>query len=97
MTSDEFSFRMLLIQIRYNSSNTKTYLHTRKPFYNLINMVKRVLVGYGIDVDAVSGWYAVEPYLPHHTGAIILYRDNNRNHSRINTCSGAPAGPTDVS
>ncbi|BCS19650.1 polysaccharide deacetylase family protein [Aspergillus puulaauensis] len=34
-------------------------------------MVKRVLVGYGIDVDAVSGW--------------------------INTCSGAPAGPTDVS
>ena len=75
----------------------KTYLHTRKPFYNLINMVKRVLVGYGIDVDAVSGWYAVEPYLPHHAGAIILYRDNNRNRSRINTCSGAPAGPTDVS
>ncbi|KAL2785030.1 hypothetical protein BJX66DRAFT_347782 [Aspergillus keveii] len=34
-------------------------------------MVKRVLVGYGIDVDAVSGW--------------------------LNTCSGAPAGPTDVS
>ncbi|KAH8805073.1 glucose 1-dehydrogenase [Xylogone sp. PMI_703] len=34
-------------------------------------MVKRVLVGYGIDVDAVSGW--------------------------INTASGAPANPTDVS
>lgn len=30
-------------------------------------MVKRVLVGYGIDVDAVSGWYAVEPCLPRHT------------------------------
>ncbi|RDW72223.1 glucose 1-dehydrogenase [Coleophoma crateriformis] len=34
-------------------------------------MVKRVLVGYGIDVDAVSGW--------------------------INTKTGAPANPTDVS
>ncbi|KAJ5376291.1 hypothetical protein N7509_013177 [Penicillium cosmopolitanum] len=34
-------------------------------------MVKRVLVVYGVDVDAVSGW--------------------------INTCSGDPAGPTDVS
>jgi len=34
-------------------------------------MVKRVLVGYGIDVDAVSGW--------------------------INTKTGTPANPTDVS
>jgi hypothetical protein len=34
-------------------------------------MVKRVLVGYGIDVDAVSGW--------------------------INTKTGAPTNPTDVS
>lgn len=28
-------------------------------------MVKRVLVGYGIDVDAVSGWYGASESLQH--------------------------------
>lgn len=55
-------------------------------------MVKRVLIGYGIDVDAVSGWQDI-------------FLDSNFAHRgeianrifRINTRTGDPANPTDVS
>lgn len=51
-------------------------------------MVKRVLVAYGIDVDAVSGWYFSPCQVPLGHGLIDF---------RINTKDSSPANPTDVS
>jgi hypothetical protein len=52
---------------------------------------KRVLVGYGIDVDAVSGWY-INSSIPSSFSGLTL-----RSYKRINTRDGSAAGPTDVS
>lgn len=54
-------------------------------------MVKRVLVVYGVDVDAVSGWYVFRKISNFGKEGVFTRL------SRINTCSGESAGPTDVS
>ena len=49
---------------------------------------KRVLVGYGIDVDAVANWYDSE---------ISVKSNFFLTFNRINTCDGSPQNPTNVS
>jgi protoporphyrinogen oxidase len=43
-------------------SHSQEYPFYLPTYQNQIKMVKRVLVGYGIDVDAVSGWYEYPAY-----------------------------------
>lgn len=50
---------------------------------------KRVLVAYGVDVDAVANWY--------NGSNKVKERMIQSDFSRINTCDGSPQNPTNVS